>query len=387
MKSQHVPRRRRGFRFHWFRLLIVTLLLAAVIEGAIFLGQRIFLRRTVADWGSIEHRIAVEVLFLRKEKVLTTPFSGRIYPAVKAGSRVRRGTVLAELIHPKIADTITMEDRRFLMKAYSQLAKIETSIRGIDNELTERQNQLAYLRNKNNAEGQIQVEHEIVILRQNKTDLMKEEGVYRQAIAERLNAEWDQHYTCLVADEPGIFWPALDGGESLLDGDSYLPVSSDFHRRYHAYAPILEGKVQEGRAVGKLIMGWEETVVAWVRPETAPFRPKTGERCRLLLPDGTQAELKFTSSSTASKGEFWIFQESAMEPQLLQKRRLKAMLTIEKTAGVRLPKSALWRRNDGYVVLTPDKRRHKELPVTLVDANDQWAVVKGINVGTIVLYR
>jgi hypothetical protein len=387
LKSQSSQRLRKGFRFHGFRMLVAAVVILITTEMLLIWSQNTFLRTTVADWGSIEHAISSDLLILRKESVLVSPIDGIVYPLVNAGSRVRRGEPVLEVVNTRWEQKLTPEMRKELSHLSSQTAILAYQLQGVERELIERRKQKEYLKRKDPAGKELrQVESEInQLLGELSRISRKREDLLSNN--ERMNLDGSQNYVCLVATEPGVFWPALDGGESLSDDTVYLPQEEDFTKNYKPSSPVLEKRVRAGQALGKVINGWEETVIAKVGPVALQFRPKEGMKYGLVLPDGQRSELKFQAHVLAQKGEFWIFQEKSLNSSLLKKRKLRGAIIARKSTGIRLPRTALVERSDGWKAITMRRGQKREIPVKVVDTDDSWAIVQGVSLGTLILYH
>ena len=387
LKSQSSQRIRRGFRFHGFRMLVAAVVILVTTEMLLIWSQNAFLRTTVADWGSVERSFPSELLILRKEHVLVAPIDGVVYPLVNAGSRVSRGESVLEIVNSRWEQKLTPELRKDLSHFSSKIATLAYQRQGLEQEIIERRKQREYLKRQTNLEKELlQVELEIAQLSNELSRInRKREDLLNDY--ERMNPDWSQNYVCLIADEPGIFWPALDGGEGLPDGTTYLPRAEDFSKNYKSSSPVLEKRVRAGQALGKVINGWEETIIAKVGAEALSFRPKEGMKCELILSDGQRSEVRFQSHVLAQKGEFWFFQDKSLVPSLLKKRKLRGYIVASRSTGIRLPRTSLVERTDGWKTITMRRGQKKEIPVEVVDTDDTWAIVKGVSLGTLILYR
>ncbi|HPT66784.1 MAG TPA: HlyD family efflux transporter periplasmic adaptor subunit [Bacillota bacterium] len=368
-------------------MALAVLLIAGGLQLLLLVGQRAFWRTTVAQWGAVEHAVAAEVLMLRDEKVLYAPIDGKVYALVKAGSRVQRGEAFLEIIDPSVAEGLTEEQRQQLTDRSKRLARLETALAGLRWELTVSTDLRGMLQRAQKKQDLADLDKEIARLHQELSRLNKQRSELLSSPVAGLGRTWSNKYACLTAEEAGVFWPALDGGEGLSPGLDVTPGRQDFAAQYKASSPVLDRFVQAGQPVGKIVVGWQEVVAAHVAREAAALRPEPGRSCRLRLAQGQEIAVDFLRAAATEEGEIWLFRERTLDPALLQKRKFRAMLLPKRTVGVRVPRSALWKKGNNYGVLVPWKNERRITPVELVDADDLWAIVRGIEPGTPVLYH
>ena len=154
------------------------------------------------------------------------------------------------------------------------------------------------------------------------------------------------------------------------------PGRQDFAAQYKASSLFWTALSRPGN-LGKIVVGWQE-VVAHVAREAAALRPEPGRSCRLRLAQGQEIAVDFLRAAATEEGEIWLFRERTLDPALLQKRKFRAMLLPKRTVGVRVPRSALWKKGNNYGVLVPWKNERRITPVELWMPMIQ-AIVRGLN--------
>lgn len=77
-----------------------------------------------------------------------------------------------------------------------------------------------------------------------------------------------------------------------------------------------------------------------------------------------------------------------MPPEFLAKRSFSAYLIYRSVTGLRVPTPALaYEEEAGWTVTTSVKGDKRPTGVEVVDMNEQWAIVKGLPLGTAIYYR
>lgn len=371
---------RKNFRFKGVRLLIAVLALAISLQVLIAVGQNLMGKQAIAQWGIIEHSVTADCLILRHELLLTSPIAGRVELAVSAGSRVRKGQLLMEIIDPNHEDQLTPGKREALVRYGRRLAELDLVILGIQRELRIYRSGSGTAKQKMDPAEIDRLEIEQTHLRQLKQELVDSESSKEL----RELSRYDQ---CIFAEQTGLFWPALDGGEKLQPGDDYIPQPMDFQGNYQNSSPVLNQNVRSGEPIGKIVEGWEESIIAWVKPTDLAFRPYEEQRCRLILSEDRLVDLEFLQRQPAPQGEFWSFREDSLTPDLLKKRVMRGTIVTRRTFGIRIPRNAMRKTATGWFASVAYRNETRSLPVRLVDIDDSWAIVAGLEPGTIVLYH
>lgn len=385
---QPIQRVRRVYRFKGLKLIGVVLVLAVLLQAIIMIGQSLFLRSTKAERGFVEHEFPTDFLILRHEKVLTPPMAGQINLAVSAGYRVRRDDLLFEIIDPRSDKQLDPQKRQELIEYWRRVADLDRVIRGIEQELR-------IYRSKQSGIGQriikpqdrADMEREIRRLQVESSRLKTKKSSLLESMHRSDIGDYITYYRCVFADEAGFFWPALDGGEELPVGESYVPNIDDFQRNYQTTSPVLNREVQKDQPIGKLITNWDITLVALVKDNNTIYRPKEMQHCHLTLADGRELNLEFIQKLPAPSGEFWFFRDSSLDQELLKKRRIRGLLKARRTFGMRVPISSLKKDGQKWFIMVSKKGNRCEIPVKVVDYDYSWAIIEGLDEGAIILYH
>lgn len=355
----------------------LPLLITAVLLLFLFLSQLVytgvsylFPRVRVVDWGTIEHGQWVDVLVLRSEAVLTAPFSGEARLLVEEGSRVRAGEAVAELVSAEARSKLGADDRLALRTIAQHLYQIDREVAQIDKDLT-----FLAVHNKNSAEEKAREQ----FLAQRKTQLL---AMRNQLLrnAEKICANWRACYHLVVADQPGIFSTRLDGGEGF-DLLEHAPPKAPTTRGLtgnRGFNPT----VKEGEPWAKMINEYNQTLVCQL-PKGVNLEPPEEA---VLLVNGKRFKLSFLATDYTNRR--WYFTEHTLAPEFLERRNFSAYLIYSSVTGLRVPTPALaYEENVGWTVTTAVKGDKRSTGVEVVDMNEQWAIVKGLPLGTAVYYR
>jgi hypothetical protein len=385
---QPVQRVRKVYRFKGLKLVGTILILAVVLQIIIVIGQNLFLRTTTAGPGIVEHEFPVDMLILRNETVLTAPMAGRVNLAVSAGSRVRRGDLLFEVMDPRFEAQLDIAQRQELIEYWRRIAEVNRVLKGIKEEIR-------IYKSKQSGIGQrhirsidkMDMQKEILRLQAEFLQLTHKKNSLLDSIHGLDSRDYVSHYRCIFADEAGFFWPALDGGEAFPNGELYVPKLQDLERKYHTVSPVLDKEVQKDQPLGKLITSWDVTLVTAVEETEINLRPKEMQHCRFVLADGREFVLEFLQKLPAPRGEFWLFHESSLDPEILKNRKIRGLLITHRTFGTRVPVTSLKKEGKRWFIMVSKKGKRVNLPIQVIDSDDVWAIVKGIDEGTVVLYH
>ena len=352
-------------------LITAVLLLFLLLSQLIYTGvSYLFPRVRVVDWGTIEHGQWVDVLVLRSESVLAAPFSGEACLLVEEGTRVRTGEAVAELVSAEARSKLSADDRLALRTIAHRLYQIDQEVTQIDKDLA-----FLAVHNRNLA-GE---KEEKRYLSQRKAQLL---AVRNQLLrnAEAVCANWRDCYHLVVADQPGIFSTKLDGGEGF-----------DLLEHAQPKAPLTRGftgnrgfssKVRAGEPWAKMITEYTQTLVCQL-PNGVNLDPPEEA---VLLVNGQRFKLSFLATDYTNCR--WYFTEYTLAPEFLEKRSFSAYLIYRSVTGLRVPTSALaYEENAGWTVTTSVKGDKRSTGVEVVDMDEQWAIVKGLPLGTAIYYR
>lgn len=352
-------------------LSLGVLLLLILLSQLVYAGVSYFFPRVrVVDWGTIEHGQWVEVLVLRSEAVLTAPFNGEASLLVEEGARVRTGEAVAELVSAEAWTKISADDRMVLRTIALRLYHIDQEVAQIDKDL-----QFLAIHNRNLAGEKVEEDY----LTQRKGQLL---AVRNQLLknAEAVCADWREYYHLVVADQPGIFSTKLDGGEGL-DLLAHEQITIPFTRGFGVNRGF-NPKVKEGEPWAKMITEYTQTLVCQL-PTGVNLEPPAEA---LLLVNGKRFTLTFLATDYTNR--CWYFTEHSLAPEFLEKRSFSAYLIYRSATGLRVPTPALtYDDKAGWTVTTSVKGEKRATGVEVVDMNDQWAIVKGLPLGTAIYYR
>lgn len=352
-------------------LIIVVLLLFLLLSQLIYTGiSYLFPRVRVVDWGTIEHGQWVDVLVLRSEAVLAAPFNGEASLLVEEGTRVRTGEAVAELVSTEARSKLGADDRVALRTIAHRLYHIDQEVAQIEKDLAFRA-----VHNQNLAGEQAEERY----LSQRKAQLLADRRQLDRN-AEAICANWRECYHLVVVDQPGIFSTQLDGGEGfdLLEHAQPKGLLTRGSTGNRGSSP----KVKTGEPWAKMITEYNQTLVCQL-PDGVNLDPPEEA---VLLVNGKRFKLSFLATDYTNCR--WYFTEDTMPPEFLAKRSFSAYLIYRSVTGLRVPTPALaYEEEAGWTVTTSVKGDKRPTGVEVVDMNEQWAIVKGLPLGTAIYYR
>lgn len=348
-------------------LLLLLLLLSQLIYAGI---SYLFPRVRVVDWGTIEHGQWVDVLVLRNELVLTAPFDGEARLLVEEGARVRAGEAVAELINVKVWLDLEEEQRLALRTIALRLNQIDQEVAQIDKDL-------AVLTAHDSSLAGIKTEARYLVTQ--KAEFLEQRASLLRNV-EMVLADWQSYYQLIVTDQPGIFSTKLDGGEGL-DLLEHTEWKTPFKHGFSGNRGFAS-KLTAGQPWAKLIMDYTQTLVCQLPPGSDLKPPEEA----VLLVNGRRFNLSFLATDYTNRQ--WYFTENSLAPELLEKRSFPAYLIYRSATGLRVPTPALaFEKNTGWTVSTSVKGEKRPVAVEVVDMNDQWAIINGIPLGTVIYDR
>ncbi|HHT49331.1 MAG TPA: hypothetical protein GXZ98_08585 [Firmicutes bacterium] len=348
-------------------LLLLLLLLSQLIYAGI---SYLFPRVRVVDWGTIEYGQWVDVLVLRNELVLTAPFDGEARLLVEEGARVRAGEAVAELINVKVWLDLEEEQRLALRTIALRLNQIDQEVAQIDKDL-------AVLTAHDSSLAGIKTEARYLVTQ--KAEFLEQRASLLRNV-EMVLADWQSYYQLIVTDQPGIFSTKLDGGEGL-DLLEHTEWKTPFKHGFSGNRGFAS-KLTAGQPWAKLIMDYTQTLVCQLPPGSDLKPPEEA----VLLVNGRRFNLSFLATDYTNRQ--WYFTENSLAPELLEKRSFPAYLIYRSATGLRVPTPALaFEKNTGWTVSTSVKGEKRPVAVEVVDMNDQWAIINGIPLGTVIYDR
>jgi len=361
-------------QLHYFRFLLLPSFLLLLF---LFLTQLIFLiigyffpQIRVVDWGTVEHGQWVKVLAVRQETVLRAPFNGELNLLVEEGTRVRAGEPLAEVINADYSRSVKKDGRL-------ALRTIAWRLYSIDQEVLQLEKDLQYLQNQTyDLEGQKEQLRNIMAT---KSELLRtRENLIRTGNS--FLSDWTENYQLVLSETPGIFSTKLDGGEEL-DILETNKTNDLFSQVFKANEHFTE-KIKAGKPWAKIIGGYTQTLACKLPAGVNLDPPEEA----ILHVGGERFPLSFVATDYTNK--HWFFTENSLDPQLLNKRTFSAYLIYRRSTGFRVPSAALnYQEQTGWTVITSVKGDKYPISVEVIDKNDQWAIVKGLPIGTAVFYR
>lgn len=360
------------------RLIPAIIIIFLLIQVVSFLARSYFPEMRVAEWGTIEHGMWVHTLLLRDETVLYPPIKGEVKILATDGSTLRAGDVVAEVVSPAFARRFSGDWRKVLRAVAGRLYKIEEELAEIEKDISVTSRSLSRLRSGKNREGTEKTLQEL------RTDQRRLQAFKNEVLREgevRFGSGWQEQYRIIRAETPGTFRLRLDGKEGV--GLEVLQSEEDPFAGHN----ITRRSQNPAKPVGKLITGTKQIIVCQVPKGTELQTPDEGEGCRLRV-GNREFSLTFIGVSFNEADLFWIFEEATLDPELLDKRAFKAYLVFKTSSGIRIPRSAVHdRKEGGGKVYTVSRGAKKEIEVEILDISEEWAIVRGISLGTPVYCR
>jgi hypothetical protein len=144
--------------------------------------------------------------------------------------------------------------------------------------------------------------------------------------------------------------------------------------------------LEKGDFVGKIISGFQQTLLVEAPKRKNLQPPEEGSRCWLRIRE-EEYPVTFTGFCRLGEEEFWLFEEKSMRPELLQQRTFTVHLVYSRARGIRVPRSALhYDEGTGWKVYGSLRGTKKEIPVDVKAMDDRWAIVDQLAFGTPVFY-
>lgn len=365
------------------RLCRTLLLLFILFQALTFALECIFAQPAVAEWGTIEHGQWMNTYVFREEEVIYPPISGHLHLLVENGARIRQGEPVAEIINPAFNSQLDAERRKILHAVDRRLYTIQQEIAELDKDIDFYHSYLSKL-GPGPARDAMRLTLNQAETRRRRLVSLKEEVL--QEGRTKIAPDWQDQFRVVRANVPGVFLLGLDGGESIgfeaLQEDEKL-FSGRFKDLGKEFLPKAEDRAKEVKPVGKIVTGAKLRLVFQVPKELEPLTPETGERSRVCL-ENKEFMLTFMGTSFNQTSLFWIYEDETFSPEFLEKRVFKSYLIYKTTSGIRVPCSALdYYKEEGWRLLTATLRKNKGMtPVTLIDQNDDWAIIQGVPEGT-----
>ncbi len=352
-------------------LLVLLLLLFIIVTQLIFTVIRyLFPQVRVVDWGTVEQGQWVKTLAIRDEMILTSPFDGEIKLLVDEGTRVPAGEPLAEIISGGFPKELKKD-------GVLALRTIALRLYNIDQEILQLEKDIQYLQNQTrDPEG---IKDQLQKSIENKSQLLHTRENLIQT-GDLYLPGWMESYLLVLSEKPGIFSMRIDGGEGL-DILERNGIEDLFSKSYNA-SERFTTKVKKGKPWAKIISGHAQTLVCKLPEGLGLEAPKEA----ILLVGGEKFPLLFLATDYTNN--YWFFEENSLAPKLINKRIFQAYLIYRRSTGIRIPRSALtYQEKTGWTVTSTIKGDKCRINVEVIDTNDQWAIIKGLPIGTAVFCR
>lgn len=380
------------------------MLLVAVVGAAAYgwrlLGGGLQLS-ALASWDTIERKLVVQAILVRRETVISAPADGLVRFAVSPGERVRPGQVIAELLD--------LADRRDLER---QLAEVETELQADEarNRDAREQLDLAMARAEVAYQGALGSLARAVLAgearaigetwsaavsaagsrtaTQNRVDeiaAIREELLARR---EALLQSMETTAHSVPADGQALVALSIDGLEGVTPEKVAELSAWDVLALRPGPARSAAGtRVGPGDALCKLVDP-EGLTVALVVPSSAGARLQVGQRVTVRFPGTGDGVLRATVErvgpveSTGYRPV--VLRTEGVLAELVSPRWVECEVLELSRSGVVIPRVALTSRDgaDGVLVLSRTSAYFR--PVTVLASEGGRVLVDGISPGTVV---
>ncbi|HHU81599.1 MAG TPA: hypothetical protein GXZ26_01185 [Firmicutes bacterium] len=361
------------------RILPAVIGMVLFVPVISFFSDYFFPRVTVADWGTLEHGAWVKALALRDEVLIATPVAGEFRLLVAGGTKVQKDQAVAEVVNPVFSRQMKGEWREVFRVVSERLHNLERELETVEKDLAF----LAAQSRSGIPKGErMPVDPELRTIKKNLLDA-------KLAVIEETNLQtitgWQDYYRLVRAEEAGVFSTGIDGWERITLKDLEATGKSPFRLRFPAPAPSGRS-LEKGDFVGKIISGFQQTLLVEAPKRKNLQPPEEGSRCWLRIRE-EEYPVTFTGFCRLGEEEFWLFEEKSMRPELLQQRTFTVHLVYSRARGIRVPRSALhYDEGTGWKVYGSLRGTKKEIPVDVKAMDDRWAIVDQLAFGTPVFY-
>lgn len=386
----------------------VTLLLGAAALAVVLLvlggraGLRLvreaLVRSVPVQVSAVENRIRVEAWVLRREWVLRSPASGYLVPLARAGQHVPRSTILLEVV-----------DRVERASLGQELEQVRASLASLDRDLealsaqeravrTDLEQQEVALASQIAFAVSFDRQEELQELLARRDQIRADFAGRQAALAERraeLEAERERllevrrrvearlaSATDVVrAPEAGRFELRVDGLEEVLTPQQVVELAPGYLRGLRiAERTLAPGdRVVAGQPVGRLVDPRQVHVYFFLEGghgigagRRVFFQADGAERV-----PGVVREVRFIG------GESSLLVELEEVPDLLlEQRRVRGSLILDRYEGVVVPNSALIQRDRALGVLVEAQGGRLFRQVQVKGTDGAWAAVAGLAEGS-----
>lgn len=338
----------------------------------------------IAGINRVSDFMQTEGIIIKNEKVITSPYRGKIEYLVKSGERVRVGTPLFKVITDfemtkKIEEDVSNLKKQLEDEKNSSIPVLETLNKSID-ELEKN-----LYSGKGKDEDKLKLKAKLKSLYEERERLLKERQKNIEIIQENIS-ELENKRSLI---EPVIYSPisgivsfCLDGFEEKLSlGKEDELGKIDFFSVNNMDTNIeKKDYVEENEKVLKIIDNFNIYILAECKEKNL----KKGRFYNMESSSGENFSAKL--EKILGNGRLLFFVNEDL-PGLYEKRKEKFKIILQGYEGITLPKSAIIRvgDKDGVFIKERDKLIYK--PVEVIFEEGENVVVGGVKPGDIILVK
>ncbi|BAS28377.1 HlyD family efflux transporter periplasmic adaptor subunit [Limnochorda pilosa] len=392
-------------RRSWARLAVVlgaaALLLAFLVwtgRAGVRWAREALVRSVPAEKGAVEQRVGVDAWVLRREWVLRSPASGYLVPLARPGEHVPRSTVLAEVVDRIERAGLGQEleqIRAGIDRARRDLESLGREEAALSAEIQQQEeslgNQIAFALSFDR-------EEELKALLDLREQIRAEQGERRAELeARRAQAEADRERLLerraqvearlasatdvIRAPEAGRFELRVDGLEEILTPEQVLDLAPGYLRglRVQERSAATGDRVVAGQPVARLVDPQRVHVYVFLPSghglqvgRKLLFQAEGAERVAAAV-----REVRFFGDESGV-----LLELDAVPDALLDRRRTRGALILDRHEGVVVPTSALIRRGEATGVLVEAEGGRLFTGVQVKGHDAAWAAVSGVAEGS-----
>ncbi len=380
------PPRRKIRMVSFIKILGGILFLVIVFEAFEILIGNLSTRHVVAQYGTIEKGFWAEILFLRKETLLTAPCNGHLIRRYNDGTRVPSGEIVA-IVNEMTSSNLKTPDVNLqarLNRLNNEIQELHTDLARIQSEITNKTEKLKKTRRHSPAADVLT--EDLTILQQEKKRFLRNILSNQNLVRDLLKKDNDNKSSGLVTIEnPGFLYFQYDGWEKEFVPERFLELSTiDFRRNYSLKSS--SDQVQAGEIVGKLIDPFHQIAVIIIDTRQTGI-PEPGDIWWFKIGDNT---LHFTirDLSLLTNGKTIVaLDERAVPLEFLPHRKVKTFVIYHRQSGICVPQQALFKKGHDMIVKVVKGDRYREEKVTVLETDGMKAVIEGIDFGTTIISR
>lgn len=360
-----------------------------------------------AAWGSVQEGFDTEAVVVRDETVIVAPIEGKVRLLVAEGERVKAGTVVAEIcreearqqLEPPLAEA-KEELAKFDAYARARLTELKNQVDSCRLDVENERRALDRARASRDASGE--EKHKAALGRANTAlaaasrRLAEEEKALKvrgQALAAKVQ-ERERSYRQAVcelrAKEPGVVSFEFDGMENSLTPSSAKDLTPDRVRSLvTSPVSVSDGsEVAEGEPVFRLINNYRLLVLAVLSNEDDQVLASS----RVRVAFGSASDMGLFPARVVSRGDpapsgdrTVLVEVSGFPQELCAARRIRVRFVTRTCSGLTIPRRAIVRSGEGYLVYVPVNLGVVRKPVEIVGGDQDTVVVRGLKEGERVL--